>query len=305
MKKFVLFISLILFFLMGKSQKYSIPLYFEDSAGNRDTLYFGEDSSATFGIDERLGEVNFVNEPLDSTFAVFFTDAVSGEMYDGGFDCYLEKPQTLTYISKKQFNDFHDAHYSLYDWIELGMISKHWPVTISWNQKEMADYVSSQGRPLWNLYMYSWNPPVSLTGDIHCCGYWPDNYTLLNKTSQVSVKKSNFCHYSTTITKDSINLFFIYYSSYTGLAEAVKGNASLRYDPKEKMIILLNNDESKSGTIEVCDILGRVRIKESIDNFTNTSLKIDASTLSKGIYIVRFSSIKAHSQPLIKKIQIL
>lgn len=303
MKTYLLIIFLIFFTLIGKSQKYSIPLYFEDSAGNRDTLYFGEDSSATFGIDEQFGEVNLINEPLDSTFAVFFTDAVTGEMYDGGFDCYLEKPQTLTYISKKQFNDFHDAHYSLYDWIELGMISKHWPVTISWNQKEMADYVSAQGRPLWNLYMYSWNPPVSLTGDIHCCGYWPDNYTLLNETSQISIDESNFCHYTTTITNASINLFFIYYSSYTGLSEALIGNASFRYDAKEKVILFLNNGEPKSGIVEVYDIMGRVRIKKSLNNSTN--LKIDAGSLSKGIYIIRLSSIKAHSQPLIKKIQIL
>jgi hypothetical protein len=305
MKTYYILIFLILFSLICKSQEYSLSLYFEDSIGNRDTLYFGEDSSATFGIDEQLGEVNLINEPLNSTFDVFFTDAVTGEMYDGGFDCYLEKPQTLTYISKKQFNDFHDSHFSLYDWIELGMISKHWPVTISWNQKEMADYVSAQGRPLWNLYMYSWNPPVSLIGDIHCCGYWPNNYTLLNETSQVSVEQRNFCHYTTTIAKDSISLFFIYYSSYTGLAEAIKGNASFRYDPKEKVILFLNDGEPKSGTIEVCDILGRVRIRKSIDNFTGTNLKIDANRLSNGTFIIRFSSIKAHSQSLIKKIQIL
>jgi hypothetical protein len=302
MKTYGLIIFLILHTLIGKSQKYSFPLYFEDSVGNRDTLYFGEDSSATFGIDEQLGEINLINEPLNSTFDVFFTDAVTGKIYDGGFDCYLEKQQTLTYISKKQFNDF---HHSLYSWIELGIITKNWPVTISWNQEQMSDYVSDQGNPKWNLYMYSWNPPVSLIGDNHCCGYWPNDYTLLNDTSQVSVVEGNFCHYVSTISIDSVNLFFIYYSSYTGLAKAIKGNASFKYDPKEKVILFLNNGEPKSGTIEVYDILGRVLIRKSIDNFTNTNLKIDAGSLSKGTFIIRFSSIKPNSNSLTKKIQIL
>ena len=302
MKTYCTLIFLILFSLIGKSQKYSFPLYFEDSAGNRDTLYFGEDPSSTFGIDEQFGEKNLINKPLDSTFDVFFTDAVTGEMYDGGFDCYLEKPQTLTYISKKQFNDF---HYNLYDWIELGMIAKNWPVTISWNQVEMKDYVSKQGNANWNLYLFSWNPPVSLVGDVHCCGYWPNDYTILNNTSQVEVEKSNFCHYASTISKDSVNLFFIHYSFYTGIADLVKGNISFRYDPKEKFISFLNNGELKSGNIEVCDILGRVRIRKSIDNFTNTNLKIDAGSLSKGTYIIRFFPISSHSNSLTQKIQVL
>lgn len=293
---------LILFALMGKSQIHSFPLYFEDSAGNRDTLYFGEDFSATFGIDEQLGEVNLIGNPIDSTFMVFFTDAVTGSLYDDNFDCYLEKTRELTYISKKQYNSFHN---NLYDWIELGMISKNWPVTISWDQGKLSDYVSNQGNPKWNFYMYSWNPPVSLKGHIHCCGNWPDDYTLLNETSQVSIDENNFCHYATTISKDTVNLFFIYYSSFTGLAESVKANVSFIYNHEEKAIVFLNNGKPKSGIIEVYDLWGRVWIRKSIDNFTDTNMKIDAGLLAKGTFIIRFSSINSQSDSFTKKIQIL
>jgi hypothetical protein len=301
MKAYYLLFFCVFSSFICKSQKYSFPLYFVDSAGNRDTLYFGEDPSATFGIDEQFGEVNLINKPFDSTFEVFFTDAVSGKMYED-FDCYLGKTQTPTYISKKQFNDF---HFTLYRWIELGIITKNWPVKISWNQEEIRDYVADQGNSASNMFMYSWNPPASLVGDVHCCGYWPNSFTILNDTSQVVVTKNNFCHYTMTISKDSVNLFFINYSSFTGIAEIVKENLSFRYDPKGKAILYLNSGKQKSVIIEVCDLSGRVQITKTISSFCDKELKIDAGSLSKGIYIIRASSVDDHSHLITQKIQVL
>ena len=124
------------------AQEYSFPLYFEDSAGNKDTLWFGFDENATFGIDEELGEVNLINEPLDSTFSVFFTDAAESIK-----DWYFEFDRSPNYISKKQY--ISDRYPN---WFELGILVKYWPVKISWNNSEMQNFISS--------FSYTSNPQM-------------------------------------------------------------------------------------------------------------------------------------------------
>ena len=282
-------------------QEYSFPLYFEDAVGNKDTLIFGFDQSATFGIDNQFGEKNLINEPLDSIFEVFFTDAATGKAYDSASDdCYLKTPQTPTYISKKQYNDFYD----LYGWMELGMIAKNWPVTISWNQNEMESYVSDQGNSWGNMFIYSWNPPESLIGDVHCCGEWPSYFTIMNDTSRVLVEKNNFCHYASTISNDSINLFFINYSSFTGIKEVFKENVRFQYSSEDNSISCLNSGELRSGTFEIYDLSGRVRMKKFVNNLTGKVLKIDVGTLPKGIYIIRVYSDDSHPYFVTQKLQI-
>jgi hypothetical protein len=271
--------SFLLLSLLSFGQEYCFPLYFEDAAGNKDTVYFGEDSSASFWIDEQLGEVNLLNQPIDTIFEVFFTDAA--------FDaCYFDFDQIPTFVSKKQFVSLS----KLYDWYELGMIARNWPVTISWNQKEMENYVAQKGWSDCNLFLYSWNPPESVMGDVHCCGNWPNDYTLLNDTSRVVVDKSNFCHYAAPlISKDSINLFFIQYASFTGTDEITTGDITCRYGSKEKEIIIDNNSDAKLSTIEVFDIQGRKRLTKCIESDQCNNLEIEANTLSKGTYVVVIS----------------
>jgi len=297
MKTFYLLLIFIFLSLSGKSQEYSFPLYFEDSQGNRDTLYFGFDKNATFDIDEQFGEVNLINEPLDSNFAVFFTDAAKIATFDDG-DCAFERPLTPSYISKKQFNNPNN----FICWIELGLVTKNWPVTISWDHGTIEYFVSKQGDTRLNVYMYSWNPPVSLNGDLHCCGFWPGNYTLLDKTSYVVVEESNFCHYASTVTKGTVNPFFIYFSSFTGIEEIVKRKANFWYDPKEKIILFSNNGEQQKGIIEVFDTFGRIQIVKTINDLESVNFTFDAGSLIKGTYIIRFSSFDNHPISITQKI---
>jgi len=276
MKTHKLLIYLLLLPLFNFGQEYCFPLYFEDAAGNRDTVYFVQASSATFWIDEQLGEVNLLNQPIDTIFEVFFTDAA--------FDaCYFDFDQIPTFISKKQFISLS----KLYDWYELGMIARNWPVTITWDQGEMKNYVAQKGWSYCNLFLYSWNPPTSLLGDVHCCGNWPNDYTLLNDTSRMTIDKSNFCHYaSPLISKDSVNLFFIKYSDFTGTDETTTGGITCRYASGKKAIVIENNSDTQLSAIEVFDIQGRKRLTEYMESDQCNNLEIEANTLSKGSYIV-------------------
>jgi Secretion system C-terminal sorting domain len=301
MKTYKLLIYLLLIPLFNFGQESCFPLYFEDAIGNKDTVYFGEAPSATFGIDEQLGEANLLNQPIDTIFEVFFTDGASGNLYESGHDCHLTTDQTPCYISKKQFIGYP----KLYDWYELGMIAKYWPVTISWNQKDIENYVAQKGCSYCNLFLYSWNPPVSLIGDVFCCGNWPNYYTLLNDTSSVIVDKSNLCHYAAPlISKDSVNLFFIKYSSFTKVLQTKIGGLSCWYNSNKNTIVFSAGSEIESCVVEVFDLNGRLLITETTDNDCSKNYEIEASALPKGSYIVVASSSENKSQIKTQKIQV-
>ena len=48
----------------------TVPFYFEDGVGNKDTVYLGFSDLATAKINTELGEIDLTNEPFDSSFEV-------------------------------------------------------------------------------------------------------------------------------------------------------------------------------------------------------------------------------------------
>lgn len=79
MKKQILYLLFILLTFQGFSQsltpEFEFELYFEDAAGNKDTLIIGYDENATDSIDTSFGEINLINQPWSSdNFEVFITD---------------------------------------------------------------------------------------------------------------------------------------------------------------------------------------------------------------------------------------
>ncbi|MEM7036751.1 MAG: hypothetical protein AAF570_07220, partial [Bacteroidota bacterium] len=89
----LLTLILLSFFFSLSAQTLELPLYFEDAAGHRDTLYLGYDLNATAGIDAAFGEVNIINDPIDSLFEVRISD---------GFRNYDFMNLPPTYNLKKQ-----------------------------------------------------------------------------------------------------------------------------------------------------------------------------------------------------------
>lgn len=262
------------------AQEYTFPLYFEDRAGNKDTLWFGFDKNATFGIDEKLGEVNLINEPLDTVFNVFFTDAaVAIDINDWSF----EFDRSPNYISKKQFI----SGIYLPNWFELGIIAKYWPVTISWNRSEIKKYVSNFGYKA-NMFLYSWSPPQSLLGDVYTCGTWPNDYSMMNETDSVMVDFENFCHYfAPSISSDSISPFYIKHANFTGLHQNHLSPVSILYNANQKTLTLSNFPENENILLEIFDINGSSRMHNFFDCMDENQLTISTDKLPKGVYFVQ------------------
>lgn len=74
MKKQVIYILFTLFSFQGFSQtltpEFEFQLYFEDAAGNKDTVTLGYDSKATNEIDQNFNELDILNQPWSPVFEV-------------------------------------------------------------------------------------------------------------------------------------------------------------------------------------------------------------------------------------------
>lgn len=123
---FLLFLSNIA--LAQTEPSFQSRFFFEDAAGNKDTLYWGADLSATLDSDPQFGE-NFINEPFDSIFEVRATT----EPY---FSDYTTNPIVVPASDlPSQFDcDVADGGF-----FYILMSLKYPPVTITWDNTDFND----------------------------------------------------------------------------------------------------------------------------------------------------------------------
>jgi len=285
--KLLTIIAFVIFLpLFNYGQEFSFPIYFEDAMGNKDTVYIGDSPDATFRIDEHLGETNLLGKPVNDEFDVFLTDAASGNIYGAVtaiYDCYLDTDQEPTFVSSKQLID----NNKLFNWYELGMVVKNWPVTIRWDQKDVNDLAKLLGILKSTLNLYSWNPPVSLMGDVYCCGDWPNYYTFMNETNEIVVSKNYFCHYlSPLISSDSINLFYVKFKNLTDAELLFENNPTCSYFSELQSIKIASTNNLALRSVKVFDTTGKLWISESMEQERCFETELDASMLSKGFYVV-------------------
>ncbi|MBL7792650.1 MAG: hypothetical protein JNK77_10025, partial [Saprospiraceae bacterium] len=94
-------IQLILFMIFALAMKLTAQvqdlefvMYFEDSAGYRDSLILGLYSQATLGIDDFLGEENIINQAYQEGLDVRVTDEWI-KRYTGSGGTYHTKKQII------------------------------------------------------------------------------------------------------------------------------------------------------------------------------------------------------------------
>lgn len=287
MKTYFILSYLIFFSLIGKSQEYSFPLYFEDSVGNKDTLFFGFDQSASFGIDEKFGELNILGQPYDSTFFAFFTDAATAEEWD----CYLEKEKTPTYITKKQYVNLWNNPF-----IEIGLNANNWPVKISWDQKSIKDFDIDQyvGGGGYGLLLTSWRP---LDGypDLHCCGSWPTpiGITWLSDTTDIQIGKNNACLYKANFSNDSFSLIYVSRMyKYTSIKDFQINKFQCWYNEKLESVSIQNINGAMPFKLEIYNTLGIKVMDKQVSGNNGTLINFNISYLPYGLYIVRLYELK-------------
>lgn len=265
-------------------------IWFEDSVGNRDTLWFGYDPSATFGVDEHLGEVNIMGEPYDSTLFVFFTDA--GE--DSGFRATLPiKTTTSTFLMKTQL--ISQTYYPL----EIGIVAKNWPLCISWPINELKGFSDQSKFVMTSFY------PAGCWFDCISCGNWPNPFTVMEEISTIEVYTDYFCKYLNEISPDTINLLYVS-SEYGTYVEKLKAkNINIKHNALENRMEIELIKTPLPFHVRIIDMFGRnVFMKEFIET-SEQSIKIPLENLRKGIYLVVVTDCTSKQQLATQKITVL
>jgi hypothetical protein len=112
-------------------EEFSFQLYFEDAAGNRDTLTLGYDDNATNGLDATFGETNIIVQPWDSVFEVRITDEFERRSP-------LGSTLTGTYHLKKQIvkDECNSAIYWWNDILSIDIKCSNFPILVSWDSTQ-------------------------------------------------------------------------------------------------------------------------------------------------------------------------
>ncbi|MBK7094561.1 MAG: T9SS type A sorting domain-containing protein [Saprospiraceae bacterium] len=133
MKKILFIIGLNLMFGIYNricSQEFRFDLFFEDSAGHRDTIILGYDIQATKGIDTLFGEINIIDQPRNNEFDVRISDEWENRLYDTIPGTFHTKNQ----IVKKMDCDHKFTITS------IDILTKEWPVTMRWDSTLFSNF---------------------------------------------------------------------------------------------------------------------------------------------------------------------
>jgi hypothetical protein len=165
---FLLTLILLSSFNGNAQEEFSFQLYFEDAAGNRDTLILGYDDNATTYIDVAFGEENIIAQPWDSIFDTRITDEYWNRVFysPSGPGTFHTKKQIITFDAPSVYINF-----------VIDMKVVHWPITLSWdsfvfNETNFTNgsFITSAQYGVWG----DWGVPVHYVSQENTYQVYPD-----------------------------------------------------------------------------------------------------------------------------------
>lgn len=151
MKKIVLFYLLLLGGLLVNGQEFSFRMYFEDSAGNKDTLEIGYDMNGSRdSILAQFNEVNLVETPFNRELDVRITNQADINMGNYNHSLFHTKSKTIRYYCPIGGYWFTENPY-----VNIDILTENWPVTVTWDQDLFQDTCLS-GSIITPLHPMTW-----------------------------------------------------------------------------------------------------------------------------------------------------
>ncbi len=248
-------------------QHFEIPVYFEDSAGNKDTIILGYDIMATYGIDTSFGEIDL----LDSAYSDDLE--VRPAIYD-----YWDWPTLPRIIESKKMIIGYVCYDSTYfdeaNSIMVVIKSNKWPITITWDKSLFQETCN-------NLDIIDCTPG----GWFDVCG-GGHPYTLLE------IRLNDTASYYDTefkieTSEDTLSaLFFRFFNDFeSAIDNQHKKNIALFPNPTNGLIHL-DAELHPDDKVSISDLSGRAI------SFTFYNQKIDLSFAPNGMYIL---TLKFHT----------
>lgn len=277
-------------------------LAFEDSAGNKDTIYVGYDTQATSDLDSVFGEYNIKTTPFDSVFEVRisnFFNSVADEyaLINNDYSNFHTKKQILSNTCNNQWL----IHPKV---ISILIHSKNYPIKVKWNNSNSFNLVDSC---LYNsLFNYvnptHWCDVGTFYSPVSPCifnKYLRFNDTLIFDSIQVYIDPlssydTEFInmppeHYI-DLNGDTIRvLYFGFFKDFVALSINYEHPNITIYPNPAKDYIKIEGLDAIQLQIEIYDVLGRLLLRQ-VAAFENNSVCI--KDLPKGLMIIKFNTDK-------------
>ena len=127
MKRTALLLLTIIFVQFSYGQEFSFQMFLEDATGQKDTLVFGYDATATDSIDASFGENDISNEPFSDSFEARI---IRFDYYENNFDLFMSG--SASFHTKKQIKAkaCSEEEFPLVSTVHLS--NAQYPVRVSW-----------------------------------------------------------------------------------------------------------------------------------------------------------------------------
>lgn len=300
MKVSILIISLLLVTSL-QAQLPAFPIWFEDNSGNKDTIYFGYDTKATIDVDPEFGERNILGEPHDSVFFVFFTDAAlkNPDLKAQDGEVKIISPG---FMLKKQFVN------QVYLPLEIGIVAKNWPITISWPKNQLSGFINNywnSGYAKYYSFIMTSLHPAGGWFDALSCGVWPEvPYTNMEVKEKLQVLSGSFCKYMAKNLMDTVSVLYISADQTSGESRLNYQDISVSYKEGFVRINVPINNRFSTLYVSISDLLGnKIIINKKLYQATGF-FYYPFSGYPKGIYSVSISD-SDNRVILVQKIQII
>ena len=266
--KNLLFLLILVNYGFLTAQEFSFEIFFEDSAGNQDSIILGYDDAATFGIDSSFGEINIINVPYSAGLDVRVTDEWSNR----------ENSIPPTFHTKKQI--YQEACPNNFLIPVIDIVTDNWPVTATWDNSLFND-VCRNG---------------SVFTSIHPLGWWdtgsPSDLlrVVLSDVNEVTFTSNYDGDFNPAYAyiNDNGDIIPIYWQTFgdqsiiLSISENYETDIKIFPNPTNDFLYYEIDAPELISEINIYDINGR---KQNIQDSDNS---LDLKILTSGIYFIEF-----------------
>lgn len=259
-----LFIAIeILLFLDLAGQSFEIPIYFEDSVGNKDSIVLGYNELASYGIDPNFGEIDLIDSVYADDFEV--RAAIYGYSAElGVLPRIIEsKKMIIGYIC------FDSTYFNEANSFMIVIKSQNWPISITWDKSSFKEQCNHMD--IIDCTAGGWF-------DI-CIGGHPYLLLEMNHKDTATYYDTEF---KTEANGDTLGaLFFSFFSDFGSNVSLVQNNNIISVNPNPTSgQFHISYPLTEDDKIIITDLSGKsIPYKQSLQ-------EIDLLSAAEGIYLL-------------------
>ncbi|MHB9141171.1 MAG: T9SS type A sorting domain-containing protein [Paludibacter sp.] len=134
MRELIISVFAMNLFISLSAQEFSTKIYFKDAVNHKDSITVGYSSIATAVLNPALGEVNLLDNQIDTTFFSGLSDAIA--------DANIDKYKKANYRTKTKYTTYIKPYHQQF--LSIDVICNNFPITISWNKQLFQDTARSK-----------------------------------------------------------------------------------------------------------------------------------------------------------------